>query len=426
VLSGSAAGLGAGLLWPVGAQADPPPIDDRYVLRARSAINVKDYGAVGNSSTDDLAAIQSAIAAIPSTGGTLLFPHGDYACSGTLTFDNKHAVVLVGEGGLSGGTTPASQLHYTGSGARFISARTTAGFTIRDLAVSYSQSSFTGALIDLSAPSGVTQGARIERALIGTGGPALRSARLLDLDKAVSSSFDSVAFSGGDVAVRGKAAGDSFSNVISFRSCMFVFQQTVHVKNAGQAWEFDGCTFEPLHPGASAGGAGAYAQDSGMSANALSFRSCWFGDADATGTWIRFSGAGLSVRHCYISRGLRGVLVEGPSTVGVDISANSFDTMPTGVEFVGINNGDVVVLANAWNVVPNQIVYGASLLNAIVQCDVPGYRFNDVMHGMRMAGGVPLDSYWQVPPPDGTFYLDTTAHRLYIRDGGIWRHVALT
>lgn len=41
-------------------------------------VNVKDHGAVGNGSTDDTAAIQTAIAALPATGGTLYFPTGRY------------------------------------------------------------------------------------------------------------------------------------------------------------------------------------------------------------------------------------------------------------------------------------------------------------------------------------------------------------
>jgi hypothetical protein len=428
VLAGGALGVGAGVLWPGSAQALDPPLDDRYVLRARAALNVKDYGATGDGTTDDLLAIQSAIAALPASGGTLFFPRGNYACSGTLTFDSKRSVILAGEGGLSGGAQPASRVFYTGTGARFISARSTSGFTIRDLAVSYTQSGFTGALVDLSALSGGfdTALARIEGSLIGSGGPSLRTARLLDLDKAISSSFEDVSFSGGDVAVRGKSVATTYSNVISFRSCMFVYQQTVHVKNAGQAWSFDNCTFEQLYPGGTSGGGVAYLQDAGLVANSLSFNGCWFGDANSTGTWITFRGAGLSVRGCYISAAARGVSVEGPSTIGVDISANCFTSMAKGIEFSGVNNSDVVVLANQFNGVTNWIVYGASLQNGIVQCDTPGYRFNDVMRGMRMTGGAPVDSYWQSAPPDGTFYLDTANHKLYVRDGGVWRSTTLT
>jgi hypothetical protein len=100
--------------------------------------------------------------------------------------------------------------------------------------------------------------------------------------------------------------------------------------------------------------------------------------------------------------------------------------MSKGIEFTNINNSDVVVLANSFNGIANWIVYGGSLQNGIVQCDTPGYRFNDVMKGMRMTGGAPVDSYWQAAPPDGTLYLDTMNQRLYVRVAGVWKSTALT
>ena len=43
--------------------------------------NVKDYGAVGNGSTNDLTAIQNAL----NAGGKIFFPNGTYKVNGTLT-----------------------------------------------------------------------------------------------------------------------------------------------------------------------------------------------------------------------------------------------------------------------------------------------------------------------------------------------------
>jgi pectate lyase-like protein len=44
----------------------------------RAQVNVKAYGAVGDGTTNDTAAIQSAVDAMATTGGTLLFPPGTY------------------------------------------------------------------------------------------------------------------------------------------------------------------------------------------------------------------------------------------------------------------------------------------------------------------------------------------------------------
>jgi hypothetical protein len=76
LLAGGAAGVGAGLIATSGARAQsPPPVDDRYVLRARVAVNVKDYGA-GAGGSNDTAAIQDAIDA--GAGGAVFLPPGTY------------------------------------------------------------------------------------------------------------------------------------------------------------------------------------------------------------------------------------------------------------------------------------------------------------------------------------------------------------
>lgn len=48
------------------------------VRKGDLVVNVKDYGAKGDGTTDDTAAIQAACNAIPATGGTVQFPRGTY------------------------------------------------------------------------------------------------------------------------------------------------------------------------------------------------------------------------------------------------------------------------------------------------------------------------------------------------------------
>lgn len=78
--------------------------------RLRDVINVKDFGAIGNGTTDDTAAVQAAIAAISESqsrrGATLYFPRGQYKLTDTLTItsfatDNAINIALIGEGWLS-------------------------------------------------------------------------------------------------------------------------------------------------------------------------------------------------------------------------------------------------------------------------------------------------------------------------------------
>jgi hypothetical protein len=89
--------------------------------KLKDTISVKDFGAVGDGVTDDTASIQAAIDyAVSIDGCNILFPTGDYICSGQLT----SASVVVGLGFVgenannSGGG--GSALIYTGTASSFI------------------------------------------------------------------------------------------------------------------------------------------------------------------------------------------------------------------------------------------------------------------------------------------------------------------
>src|SRR5262245_54016509 len=51
--------------------------------RGSSFINVKNYGAMGDGATDDTTAFQAAVNALPSAGGTVYVPPGDYVIDPT-------------------------------------------------------------------------------------------------------------------------------------------------------------------------------------------------------------------------------------------------------------------------------------------------------------------------------------------------------
>lgn len=69
------------------------------VVPRPSLFNVLDYGAVGNGTTDDRAAIVAAITALSSAGGgTLLFPAGTYAVSATVSLVSNMKMTGVGRG----------------------------------------------------------------------------------------------------------------------------------------------------------------------------------------------------------------------------------------------------------------------------------------------------------------------------------------
>jgi hypothetical protein len=115
----------------------------RYARKDATPVNVKDYGATGDGVTNDSTAIQSALNALPATGGTVYFPAGTYIINTGLT-SSLNSITLAGAGNRGQDTTVAfgaTRLHYTGSGDAFVfnSAATGTLFggpVIRDLHLS--------------------------------------------------------------------------------------------------------------------------------------------------------------------------------------------------------------------------------------------------------------------------------------------------
>jgi len=92
---------------PAGAGAVAMSVQDKL----RETVSVKDFGAVGDGVTDDTAAFNLAIAAVPSEGGTILIPSGTYKVT-NIEIDKSRVFLQGSNDGssviLNGGTnTPA-------------------------------------------------------------------------------------------------------------------------------------------------------------------------------------------------------------------------------------------------------------------------------------------------------------------------------
>ena len=113
------------------AYVPPFPASATTNVQAKLAqtISVKDFGAVGNGTTDDTAAIQNAINYVTSVKGKLYFPTGTYLHATTLIF--KYNVIYYGDG-------QGSILKYTGTSDQIqvnnpINSSTAANITVQDL-----------------------------------------------------------------------------------------------------------------------------------------------------------------------------------------------------------------------------------------------------------------------------------------------------
>ena len=123
--------------------------------------SVTNYGAAGNGSTDDTAAITAAIAALPSTGGVLYFPPGTYLTSGGHTIDVTCMVVGAGGGGgetlnYQGGNQTVghvSQIKCNSSTADLFTVTAT-GVQFHDLSIINTTTATAGSAIKTGATGG--------------------------------------------------------------------------------------------------------------------------------------------------------------------------------------------------------------------------------------------------------------------------------
>lgn len=94
---GNSATLNVGTTTGTVAAGDDSRINNA-VPKDTLVVNVKDHGATGNGSTDDAAAIASAITTLGATGGTLYFPPGTYLVNSGSTLSITTPVNVMGAG----------------------------------------------------------------------------------------------------------------------------------------------------------------------------------------------------------------------------------------------------------------------------------------------------------------------------------------
>ena len=121
-------------------------LDTRYI----TWFNVRAYGAAGNGTTDDTAAIQAAITAAGTAGGgTVFLPHGNYKVSSTLNFTSS-GIAFVGEATEQVGS--GSMINPTGLGFTLFEA-TASWLVMRDITVKWN--TLTGASGGAAGPIGL-------------------------------------------------------------------------------------------------------------------------------------------------------------------------------------------------------------------------------------------------------------------------------
>lgn len=283
--------------------------------------NVQDFGAVGDLTTDDTAAIQRAIDAIKASvdavsvsngGQTLYFPRGYYKVTSSLNMQGFTQVRIVGESGRGTWFAPDSNpptaiaFYGTGSGVA-VDLRGSHGCVWDGVSVIGRNASFTGTLLsfDSLVNGGNIFGHRVQNCTLYCIESA--TSALLSLAGNIMFSADNINFGkSGTCQIRGfsTTAPSTFSNANAFRSCSFIGARTYSILNAGPMTTYLDCTFEPSTSHITAP-IMWNATGSGGPNNVNTFLGCSFWDNTGAGAWFESSVATnvMSLTGCQINVG---------------------------------------------------------------------------------------------------------------------------
>jgi hypothetical protein len=202
--------------------------DERHALQRPDGWHVHDRRAVHVHGRDDRGRVRkppvhrlvngasidtpltTAFALVPSAkGGEILIPAGAFTSSaGFPVFDDRRNITIQGMGGAGAGAQATTQITYTGTGSRIISARSTTHFKLQDVQLLYNNAGFAGDVIDFSHSAGLgTDSAYqlVERCYLGGSGVGGASS-LLNLVRAISGAYRDTVFGRANYGVRGLTA----------------------------------------------------------------------------------------------------------------------------------------------------------------------------------------------------------------------------
>ncbi|HEV7427400.1 MAG TPA: glycosyl hydrolase family 28-related protein [Thermoanaerobaculia bacterium] len=330
-------------------------------------VDIRAYGA-DTAAADNTAAIQAAINAAGSDGGTVFFPAGTFKCTGSLSLDGKTGIQLMGARMSEGVRSPT--LQYTGFGPAFLSLHSSSDIRLHGLSIQYDNTSFSGVLVDCdNINSSDTSLVRIEHCSFSGLGSAVNARACIRLNNTICSSVRNCSFLRARTAILGRDSG--YSNAIQIECCEFgsadpsVSLSEANIKNGGEAWLISGCTFEPI----SNGSVVAYWQDptpQGGYARGLAFVGNWFGDASAAGVCVTAKALGFAATGNFFAIGspAASVCLRLAQSEGIHIAGN---------EIQGDTGIDVVAFAIGLSVIGNKF-FGVRVPVSNLNGITPGTR----------------------------------------------------
>jgi len=438
-LAGAAAGLAGGFTG--ASMVTGAPSAAAATTTSLDWFDVMDYGATGNGSTDDTAAIQSALTAAAAGGGTVYCPAGQYLVTPT-------------------SSGPA--LSVGGNGIRLLGASSKASTLVKGA---------SGVLLSISGPAADTTGATHRKYCsvedLGFNGNG-KTGVLLELYYNDNCYFRDVFMSSNkDICIDAVEFWDSrFYNLAiesSTGTAGSTTQPNIWLRNssATSGWgyssdnvnqiHFIGCRLEAFGTG------GLWITDGTLAANApngIYLTDCKFETSSVQGgphLWVDPSCRHVYATNIYCYSGgfasgystAQSVIVWGGIASALEnvlIANGSPATVACGVDLYS-GSGVVAVVRNVtglYNTAPtkNHIVYEPSSigdfrvensfgsLGSQAGGTIPTKNFQNAP--LRLVAGAVSDSSFLFPPLDGTLAIDSTDKRLYVRLGGAWHYAALT
>jgi len=320
---------GQNVLWSVSAAGISPPDPYSPFLR------VQDYGAVGDGVTDDTAAINAAIAALPATGGTLAFGAKTYLTQGGHTISVPCTIFGAGCGSNGAGNGSTVLYLKDGSNANIFNVAAKA-VTIRDLGLYGNKANQTGTSHGISTSGAVATNYLILRnlwvATFKNNGLSLNNPGASLTDDISGCWFDSN--DGRGVTVNAGCADLTFSNCVFSQNGLSgisinaadVVLDACHVwgnGTLGTAGDLDGVQMPSGAPGF-ARIVNSYLESNGTSAG---------------GVGLRSRGQGNVVSGCQIYKN-RGNGIYAFSNTNLTVSGNAFwnngQNAGSGASFAGI------------------------------------------------------------------------------------------
>lgn len=322
--------FGTGPRWavhPVDLNVQVETLDSR--IDTLEKFDLSKYGA-STGASDNSAALTAAIAAMPTNGGVITVPAGQYFFTAGVSIPAGKKVTIVGESGQTSSVPRCSFTYTGGGGGSFITVNSANGVTFRDIGINYTSTAFTGRLLDLRNISGNDSAYwMVDRCSIGGIGVATGTAVGIALNQAIDGTIRNCHLYLCNYAIDGYVTGD-YVNGIILEGTVFHTSETAHVHNIGQGWTIAGNVFEGLRNG----GAGAIINDSSILTEGTIITGNWFGDVTpgVGGNQISAQMHGVQITGNYLgaNTGCTTINVHGSST-GFIITGNRF------------RNGDVAI-----------------------------------------------------------------------------------